>query len=76
MQDNSYIMAKVGLPLDQELRVHVTQGSNSNSSYELMSALSHATIWSLFQHYRIDFEMFDYDFVPFLMRAKKDKMHS
>ena len=73
-QDNFIISAKLGLNLDPSLRVHLTNGSRNGSGMELISSLTHEVVWKLFQHYRIDFEMFDYDPIPYLLSAQPSKV--
>ena len=58
--------------MDPGLKVHITNGSKENTSFQLFATLSHETVWKLYQHYKLDFEMFDYDPRPYLMVAKSD----
>ena len=59
--------------MDPGLKVHITNGSKLDTTLRLFASLSHETVWKLYQHYKIDFEMFEYDPRPYLLVAKTNK---
>ena len=59
--------------MDPGLKVHITNGSKLDTTLRLFASLSHETVWKLYQHYKIDFEMFEYDPRPYLLAAKTNK---
>lgn len=75
-QDSAYIITKANIePLVPYLneRQHVSKGNTTeNLTHQLFSMLSRHLIEDLYQHYLIDFEMFDYDYRSYFDLATSD----
>ena len=61
-KDSDFILTKIGMNLTNQEPLHVSSGESSeDTAIKYFAKLSHKMIQKLYELYKIDFEMFDYD---------------
>ena len=67
-RDTEHIMSKIGMK-DDDLSYHEHKSAGDSTEHltlELFSKLPKSLVKQLYQRYKIDFEMFEYDAKPFM----------
>lgn len=59
--DTSFIINHVNLNVTPELHLHTQSGNSHQVTVELLSTVKKSVIVRLYETFKLDFELFDYD---------------